>query len=514
MEEKKKDNKILKVIIKIIELAVLLSFIALTYWIGSKHEHWADEAQAWLLARDSDWLELITVHSKYEGSPMLWHLILKCFISCGLTYEYFFIVPVIFSSIGVAILQCKKKIPLFIKILLPFAYYIFYQYTIVARSYCLIFPALMLLSIVYNDKTKKPFLFALCIVFLMTISTHTLIVAACICFVYGIELLFTTIRNISKKYTDKKLSVWKLLENWLIAILLLACFLGVAYFLIPAKDQSELSSYGTSMKYGYLSSIISDSLVTNTSEFISEGYDNLRKDAMTATIVAAVAVVLLFAMYWRDKRFFEFVIIVLPLYLFLAFYYCNKWHIGMLFETIVFCLIVHQKLEKINFFSLVFAVICGVQIYYSYISGSYDLTHTYSASYNVAEFIKNNNYEDKVIYGVGYSPTAIEPYFDKSIFANKKDGKGYYQWRTNNPDYMTIDEMKKNMPDIVIIAAFRDYNYISIVNRTESSNLYEKHYIEGATYVKDGVFENEGFNIYINTNILHNTNVNRVVFDE
>ena len=515
MEEVKKSNKIYNVIEKIIELLVLLSFVVLTYYIGSHHEHWADEAQAWLLARDADWLELITYHMKYEGSPVLWHFIIKCFISCGLTYDYYFIIPIIFSSIGIAIFEFKIKTPLLLKIVFPFAYYIFYQYTIVVRSYCLIFPALMVLSLVYNDKTKKPFLFTLCILFLMNISTHMTIVAAGICLIYGLQVLSITFKKISKKYTDKNISGLKLAENWFMIILLLAAFVGVAYFLIPAKDQSEYTGYGINIKYGYISSIISDSLVTNTSEFIADGYDAIRRDLQISTIVAIVAIILAFIMYWRDKRFFELIVMWLPLYLFLAFYYCNKWHIGMLFEVLVFCLIVHKKIEKVNLFSIVFIVISGIQIYYSVMSCNYDLNRMYSASNDVARFLKNSNYQDKKIYGVGYSPTAIEPFFEKSIFANKKNGKGYYEWRYNNPNYLSIDDMKKDMPDIVIMAAFRDYIYLPIVNRTESSNLYEKYYFEGATFVKDDIFENEGFYVYVRTDLIQeDSNTERVIFDD
>jgi hypothetical protein len=515
MKEKKEKSKVYKIIEKIIELIVLLSFIALTYYVGSHHEHWADEAQAWLIARDSSWLELFTVHMKYEGSPVLWHVILKALISMGLTYKYYFIVPIVFTSIGVAIVEFKSKMPLLVKIMLPFAYYIFYQYTIVARSYCLIFPALMFLTCVYNDKTKKPLLFALGIILLMNISTHMMIVAAGMCLVYGLQVLNATRKKISKKYYEDKLSGWKLFENWFVIVLLIACFLVVAYFLIPPKDQSEVNSYGNNINYGYITSVISDSLVTNTTEFVAEGIDKIRQDTLVASIVAAVAAVLAFACYFRDRKFYELLVLWLPLYLFLVFYYCNKWHIGMLFEVLVFCLMVHQKLDKINFFSLVFCAICGVQIYYSWTSSQYDINRMYSASEEIANFIKNSHYEDVKIYGVGYSPTAIEPYFEENIFDNKKNNKGYYEWKNPNPNYMTIDEIKKDMPDIIILSAFRDYAYLSVVNRTESSNLYDKYYFEGATYVKDGVYENEGFYVYVSLNMLKDnmTNVERVVFD-
>ena len=85
MEEVKKSNKIYNVIEKIIELIVLLSFVVLTYYVGSHHEHWADEAQAWLLARDLNPLELFR-QMKYEGHPFLWNLILMPFAKLGFPY--------------------------------------------------------------------------------------------------------------------------------------------------------------------------------------------------------------------------------------------------------------------------------------------------------------------------------------------------------------------------------------------------------------------------------------------
>ena len=92
---------------RILELLVLISFIILTVIVGKNHEPWADEAQAWLLARDASIKDLITVNMRYEGSPVLWHMILKAFIKFGLTYEFLYIVPIIFTSIGVAIFEFK-----------------------------------------------------------------------------------------------------------------------------------------------------------------------------------------------------------------------------------------------------------------------------------------------------------------------------------------------------------------------------------------------------------------------
>lgn len=150
-----------KILCWILELFALISFIYLALFVGNKHEPWADEAQAWLLARDTTISELIQNYMGYEGSPALWHLILKAFIAIGWQYEYYYVIPIIFTAIGVAILEFKTKLPLYLKLVLPFTYYIFYQYSIVARSYCLVFPILMYLATIYNEKTKKPIRFGM-----------------------------------------------------------------------------------------------------------------------------------------------------------------------------------------------------------------------------------------------------------------------------------------------------------------------------------------------------------------
>ena len=56
-------------------IALIIYVIALLYIIP-KHEPWEDEAQAWLLARDSGLVELLFKNIGYEGHPGLWHVIL------------------------------------------------------------------------------------------------------------------------------------------------------------------------------------------------------------------------------------------------------------------------------------------------------------------------------------------------------------------------------------------------------------------------------------------------------
>lgn len=324
------------------------------------------------------------------------------------------------------------------------------------------------------------------IAILLSISAHTCILAACISFIYGLGVLNLTYKYI-KKEEDIQLKL--VIKNWIIIFILFALFLLTAYYVRTPSDHIEFKNIEYK-KWKYVITVLSDSLVTND------------KDIEKCCGIAILAIIILFIGYFRDKRFFEAILLILPVYLFLVLFYCNKWHIGIIFEIILFVLIIHNKLVDEKLLKIIFLLVCCIQIKYSFSTSLYDYVRQYSASKDIADFINNNSYEENTIYGIGYSATAIEPYFDKNIFANKKNDKGFYSWREDEPEYMSIEEMKDNLPEILIISSFSSSSYSSLINRVETGKLYEKYYFEGATYVKDEVYENEGFYVYVSINLL------------
>ena len=94
---------------KIFYLVIILCFIVLSVVVGSRHEPWADEAHAWLIARDTSFYTLFFKYLHTDGHPALWHLILKLFQSIGFKYENFYLISTLFSSMGVSIFLFKSK---------------------------------------------------------------------------------------------------------------------------------------------------------------------------------------------------------------------------------------------------------------------------------------------------------------------------------------------------------------------------------------------------------------------
>jgi hypothetical protein len=118
------------------ELLVLLTSTAIGGLAACFHEPWADEAQAWLIARDLG-IRGILHQMGYEGSPPLWHLLLWALLRLHLPYAALPAVSLTLVAFGMYIWLRWSPLPAPVRLLVPFAFYYQYQYAVVARSYAL-----------------------------------------------------------------------------------------------------------------------------------------------------------------------------------------------------------------------------------------------------------------------------------------------------------------------------------------------------------------------------------------
>src|SRR5688572_4263290 len=65
-------------------LTVLVLYLLITLFLQWLHPVDGDEAQAWLIARDRPSLKEIYSSMEYEGTPALWHTLLRPFARPGL----------------------------------------------------------------------------------------------------------------------------------------------------------------------------------------------------------------------------------------------------------------------------------------------------------------------------------------------------------------------------------------------------------------------------------------------
>ncbi|HUO59499.1 MAG TPA: hypothetical protein VMU24_02450, partial [Candidatus Acidoferrales bacterium] len=118
------------------EKLFLAAFTTIAVVTAFFHEPWADEAQAWLIARDLS-VSGILHQMGYEGSPPLWHLLLWLLTRLHMPYALLGIVSVALVASGMYIWLRWSPLPAFVRYVVPFAFYYQYQYAVVARSYAL-----------------------------------------------------------------------------------------------------------------------------------------------------------------------------------------------------------------------------------------------------------------------------------------------------------------------------------------------------------------------------------------
>lgn len=159
-----------------------IAYMAVVAVVMYFHEPWFDEAQSWLIARDSSFVDLLTLRPHYEGHPPLWTLLLSIPAKTGIPYEI--------GLKGVQLLCVAllggwlifrapfSKLAVF---LLPFTYFLCFQYGVTSRPYALLCVALFMVAHYWKQSDSKPsdtWKLALSLVLLCAISAYGIALAA------------------------------------------------------------------------------------------------------------------------------------------------------------------------------------------------------------------------------------------------------------------------------------------------------------------------------------------------
>jgi len=141
------------------EWSALAGYAALVVAAVRRHLSWADEAQAWLIARDCSLREIFLHRLHYEGTPGLWHLLLWVLVRLGMPFEGLHWVSAVLAVGGVVVWLRYSPFSRVLKLLFPFTFFMAYQYAVVMRSYVLfpllVFSACALMGLGYGPYAEK-----------------------------------------------------------------------------------------------------------------------------------------------------------------------------------------------------------------------------------------------------------------------------------------------------------------------------------------------------------------------
>ena len=216
-EQKNIKNKSL-----IIEWISFVAFIGLSMVMFWFHEPWYDEIQAWMVASDASVWEMIFELPHFEGHPPFWTLILAIFTKTGVPMEIGLRIPtLIFSGVAAYLVIFKAPFKKWIRCLIPFSYFLFYQYTIICRPYSLMFLGFVLAAFFYKQRNQKSVRFLISLFLLCMSSAYGIMFAGMICIVWTIEIVKELWGNgfVNKALRDRR--TWALLVMLLAAVSLL-----------------------------------------------------------------------------------------------------------------------------------------------------------------------------------------------------------------------------------------------------------------------------------------------------
>lgn len=157
--------------------ALLGLFAASALALRLVHEPWRDEAQAWLVARDAPSPAAFFGQMGYEGSGALWHILLVPLARWGLPYESMGVLHVGLAAGTIAILLFFGPWNPLERFLLPFGYFLLYEYSAIARSYVLAGLLLAALAAHYPSRHGRPLTHGFFLLLLASSNIHGFLLA-------------------------------------------------------------------------------------------------------------------------------------------------------------------------------------------------------------------------------------------------------------------------------------------------------------------------------------------------
>jgi len=456
-------------------IAVVVCEAILLAIVESRHKPWFDEAQAWLLARDSGPWDLLAHHLRYEGSPGLWHLILMAPAKLGLPYASMAVISIAATLTGTAVLLLRSTLPRWLAVLVTFSFFPFFQYGVVARSYCLLAPLLFLIAAGWRSKLDHPVRLFILLALLANVSLHGFLIALSLAAIHLIHVLraWPSMDGTSRRR-----------QLWCAAVfgIVLATVVAELY---PPRDLGGGGSW-----------------------HFSPPWDLFRSQlvARQLWVVIPTGLVLAVSLWWfRMRRCL--IVFLLPAGALTALFmvrYFSPWHAGSIFLVWVFAMwlsleggrrprVMSRRVQGTVLAAAGIALIG--QVAWTAMSVSYDWSNSYSASADVAAYIKDHRLENKRIALMGKWGIGVLPYFSRDIFENYNGGRGpsYFPWTSQSPIPGRKSDVLLAQPDLILVA---------VKSREGQSRLAclpgyrEVQRFRGGVYWPGSIMESESFALY------------------
>ena len=431
-------------------------FIGISLLAAGYHEHWADEVQAWLIAKEAGWSEIIAYIPHHEGQPVLWIALLKLLLYCFNTPDVLFLSTVI-MAVTVWIILFRYDIPPVYKILIPFGQYFIYQYNVIARNYCLGYLALALTGLLYKDRHSHRFAYAASLLLLAESTTFYAPVAV----VLGVAWFCEGWQIMCGK-----------IKPYLLPMSMLAFFGFVLVWQmlpLPEMSFSDMTSVSIYSRYLYTQNYllyILKHLFYSLLNFplIIAFYIMLCVYLMRNGVVAAASHT------WRGIKalrigFVCFLAFMVVFYLAIPLSY-HQGLVWGLFLFVCYISVSGQKPVRANAF---FVLLMALQVIRGAAAIFWDINIPVSAQTQTADIIREHTLPDTKIMPVTYSSLPLKLLFEREKLALPPENPLYFRW---DKDIVTGKQVSDDLYSVLVIGADLLSAYRRYIRNNKSYYLY------------------------------------------
>jgi hypothetical protein len=415
------------------EWATISFFAALVAFAIPYHEPWSDEAQAWQLARSLSLRDLFQTYIRYEASPGLWHFFLWVLIRAHVGYSGLHWICGGIAVAATSLLVLKSPFPRYLKLTLPFTFFLLFQYAVVARSYVLVPVLLYLIALEWK---KRPLVLALLLGLLSNVALHASVISMGLAMVY----FFEQIRNGALKDPRRR-------RHLLLFSFILLGFL--AFALWTAWPPQDISNHIAGVR-------------GQSRPFLTMALGSLCLGICQPWILA-IPFWIAIALCLRARRS---LVHIFPVILFAAF--CGAihgawWQVGLLIPLVISLLWITwpsaegETSRPENAGRLALTAVVFVQILWSGYAIESDHYNPYSPDLATSEFLRpfvRQGATIAVTYlddpaGHAFRAIGIMPYFDRNIFINLPEP--FWLWSDQDPAEEKFKEVLPSLPALVVV---------------------------------------------------------------
>lgn len=488
---------------------IALIFLGLSLWLVPSHELWRDELQAWLLARDSRSFPELFKNLKYEGHPGLWHSMLFPLTRLDLGPVAMQYLHVLIATCTIFVLVKWSPFNTTQKVLLVFSYFLFYEYSLIARNYGLGVLLIFIFCALFPKRRQFPLSIAISLFLLSHTSVHGLIIALCLFSTLCFEEFF------SKKTFSYKL---KFSASYLSAIaIILAGFITAVIQLIPPPD----SGFQTGWHFYFSAKRFITTCAAIVAAYfpipeINLNFWNSRfvlsNNFFIFTSFIAVCIYLYVISRFLIKRpsaFFLYLSTTSALILFFYVKYSGGLrHHGFLFIALISSLWVYQHCESRQFFQIpkrfkevkfktlnyLITILFAIHACAAIIAVTLEIKYPFSSAQQTADFLKREGLTDATIIGdASPAVSAVAGHYKNKIFyyADADRYGTFIRWDNKRLKLVTA----QSLYDLSLRFATSGNDVVLVLNR-ELENHDKSRWFQLLYQSDNAVVDSEVFFIY------------------